>query len=103
MEARINFKTNVDEREYNLWIDCDIYCPDIITRDNKFVEFEADCISVDEKSCDKDYKKFFEITPDGDYHSLVEFKNNPNLKQIHIHTLFTQYGGPHWEINITGE
>ncbi len=102
MESIIIFRTSVDGGERALQIECDIYSPDIIVRDNKFVtRLYAGSVSINEKCSDKDYKSFFEITIDDDNNSVVEFKNAQN--QICISIQFTEYDGPHWEINIIGE
>ncbi len=101
METILNFKTNVEDRERNVWVDCDIYSPEVLVKEDKSVAIlDADSISINEENSDKDYKSFFEITTD-DNNLVVKFKNN--LKQIRISTLFTEYDGPHWEINIVGE
>ena len=101
MNTRINFKTKVGDRECNLYIDCDVDFWDLSFRNNKFVEFFAHNVFIDEKHSDKDYKKVFEVTSDGDYHSVVEFKNN--LKEIRMFMQLYHYSGPPCQIKIIGE
>jgi len=101
MNARFTFKTEVDSREYKLCIDCDIICSDVKTRDNKYAVFFGHYVFINEELSDEDYGKVFEITPDGDFHSLVEFKNNP--KSIQVVTQCNLYGHPRWQIDVIGE
>jgi len=101
MNARITFRTKVDDRERKLCIDCDTNCSDVLARDNKYALFFGHYVTINEECSDKDYKKIFEITPDGDFHSLVEFKNNP--KGIHVVTHFNHYCKPRWQIDVIGE
>lgn len=97
----INFRTNIDGKEHNVWIECDdIYYPEFLVKEDKSVViFDVDGVSITDS--DEDYKKFFQITTDEDHNLVVEFKND--IKQIYISPRFTELGGPHWEINIVGE
>ena len=101
MNARITFKTKVDDREWKLCVDCDTNCSDVLARDNKYAVFFGHYVSINEEYSDKDYKNVFEITPDGDFHSLVEFKNNP--KGIHVITHCNHFSKPRWQIDVIGE
>lgn len=101
MNARFTFKTKVDGREHKLCIDCDIICSDVMTRDNKYAVFFGHYVSINKECSDEDYERIFGITPDGDIHSLVEFKNNP--KSLRIVTQCNHYCNPRWQIDVIGE
>ena len=101
MNARFTFKTKVDGREYKLCVGCDIICSDVMTRDNKYAVFFGHYVFIDEGCSDVDYQRVFGITPDGDFHSLVEFKNNP--KSIRVVTQCNLCGNPRWQIDVIGE
>jgi hypothetical protein len=101
MKAKINCKMVVGKRTYQLYIDCDVDYTDMIVRNNKYVSIYCNNASVDEKNSHRDYKKAFDVSPDGDYHLLVTFKKNP--KQLRIYSTFNGYNGPHWFINVQGE
>lgn len=100
MEAMMIFKTDVDG-ERKLVIDCDIYSPEFIVEDKSVVILDAESVSINSEDSDEKYKIFFEITTDEDHNIVVEFKNT--VKKIYFSVVFTQYMGPHWEINIIGE
>lgn len=77
METRITFKTQIDKRLYLLYIDCNVNCTnDVTIKDGKYVIIYGHNVSIGKES-DADYKDVFEISPDGDYHMVVEFKNEP--------------------------
>ena len=57
-----------------LIINCDIEYTDLIVKDNKFVSIYCNNVSIDEEASSKEFKEAFEVTPDGDYHILIEFK-----------------------------
>lgn len=101
MRARINCSMKVGKRKYQLYIDCDVDYTDMIVRDNKFVSIYCNYASVNEKVSHKDYKKAFEVSPDGDYHILITFKKNPN--QLRVFSQYNVYKGPNWQITIQGE
>jgi len=101
MNARITFKTKIDDREYKLCIDFDTNYSDVLTRDNKYAVFFGHYVFINEELSDKDYQRVFGISPDGDFHSLVEFKNNP--KGIRVVTHCNYYSNPRWQIDVIGE
>lgn len=101
MNARITFKTKVDDREYKLCIDFDTNCSDVLTKDNKYAVFFGHYVFINEELSDEDYQRVFGISPDGDFHSLVEFKNNP--KGIRVVTHCNYYSNLHWQIDVIGE
>ena len=101
MNARITFKTKVDDREYKLCIDFDTNCSDVLTKDNKYAVFFGHYVFINEELSNEDYQRVFGISPDGDFHSLVEFKNNP--KGIRVVTHCNYYSNPHWQIDVIGE
>ena len=101
MNARITFKTKVDDREYKLYIDFDTNCSDVLTKDNKYAVFFGHYVFINEELSNEDYQRVFGISPDGDFHSLVEFKNNP--KGIRVVTHCNYYSNPHWQIDVIGE
>ena len=83
-----------------LIINCDIEYTDLIVKDNKFVSIYCNNVSIDEEASSKEYKEAFEVTPDGDYHILIEFKKNPQKLRI----FSKHYEGikPSWRILIEG-
>ena len=101
MNARITFKTKVDDREYKLCIDFDTNCSDVLTKDNKYAVFFGHYVFINEELSNEDYQRVFGISPDGDFHSLVEFKNDP--KSIRIVTQCSLCGKPRWQIDVIGE
>ena len=101
MRTKVKFSMKVGKRSYRLYFDCDVNYTDVLIIDNKYVTFFGNNVSIDEKNSHKDYKKAFEVTPDGDYHVMVEFKKNP--KSIRVFSQYSEYKGPNLCINIDGE
>lgn len=102
MEARLIFRMKVGKRTYQLYVDCYANTTDVSVIKKKYVSVLCHQPSVDEKNSHKDYKKAFELSPDGDYHLLVEFKKNPN--NIHVKGQYnTEFGFPKLVITIEGE
>ena len=83
-----------------LIINCDIEYTDLIVKDNKFVSIYCNNVSIDEEASSKEYKEAFEVTPDGDYHILIEFKKNP--QKLRIFSKHYEGSKPTWRILIEG-
>ena len=97
METRITFKAQIGKRLYILYIDCNVNCTDDVTiKNGKYVIIYGHNVSIGKES-DADYKDVFEISPDGDYHMMVEFKNDP--KEIRI---FSQESNGEMQFFIEG-
>lgn len=79
---RITVKTQVGKRLYILYMDCNVDYTDATIIKGKYVSLFCHNLSVDEKNSNSDYKDVFEISPDGDYHVLIGFKNNPEKIRI---------------------
>ena len=102
MEAKLIFKTKVGKRNFLLTMNCYANSTDVTIENEKYVSVLCHLPTVDEKCSHKDYKKVFEISPDGDFHILVEFKNNP--KNIHVTSQYSSgVGLPGLTITIEGE
>jgi hypothetical protein len=101
MRARIDCELRVGKRSYRLYIDCSVDHTDLRVIDNNRVSIYCNQPSIDEKCSHKDYKKAFEITPDGDYHLLIKFKKQP--EDIRIFSQYNEYKGPNWRIYISGK
>lgn len=82
METRITLKMQVNKRSYLLYIDCNVDHTDVTVKNGKYIIIYCHNVSIDEKNSDMDYKDVFEISPDGDYHMMVEFKKNPEKIRI---------------------
>ena len=84
-----------------LIIDCDINCSDVIVKDsNRFISIECHNVSINEETSSKNYKEFFNVTSDGDYHILIEFKKVP--KDLRIKSLHDASLSSDWTIVIQG-
>ena len=101
MRTKVKFSMKVGKRSYRLYFDCDVNYTDVLIIDNKYVTFYCNNVSVDEKNSHKDYKRAFEVSPDGDYHVMVEFKKNPT--SIHVLSHYDEHKGPNLRIDIEGE
>ncbi len=101
MRARIDCELRVGKRSYRLYLDCEVDHTDVMVIDNKYVTVFCHNVSIDEKSSHKDYKKAFEITPDGDYHIMIEFMKN--TEGIRIYSRYNEHDGPNLRIYISGE
>ena len=101
MKTVAEFKLKVGKRTYLLWIDCEVNVSDVRILKGKYIVFYCHNASINEKNSHKDYKKAFEVTPDGDFHLVIEFKKNPSdirvLSQINFHN------GPNQIIIVEGE
>jgi exoribonuclease II len=98
MNARIFLKMKVGKRTYLSRIDCIVGHTEMTVVDNK-ISIYCNQPFINEKISHKDYKKAFEISQDGDYHLLVEFKKNP--KSIDVYSFYNQ-PKHYWEITIVG-
>ena len=101
MIAKIFLKMQVGKRTYLSRIDCEVGHTEVMVTDNKFVTIFCNQPSVNERISHKDYKKAFEISQDGDYHLMVEFKKNP--KNICVYSQYCERKGQNYlSITITG-
>ena len=100
MRASITCKMHVGKRTYVLLIDCDVDHTDVLVRDNRYVSVYCNMPSINEKGTHKDYEKAFEISQDGDYNLLIDFKKNP--KNIRIFSQYNEYKGPNLQIVLEG-
>lgn len=82
MNTRITFRMQVGKRLYFLYMDCNVDHTDVTVKKGKYVIIFCHNMSIDEKNSDADYKEAFEISPDGDYHTLIEFKKNPQKIRV---------------------
>ena len=101
MTGRIECSLQVGKRFYNLYINCEVDHTDLRVIDKNRVSIYCNQPSIDEKCTHKDYKKAFELSPDGDYHLLIEFKKQP--EDIRIFSQYSKYKCPNWRIYISGQ
>jgi hypothetical protein len=91
---------STDTCSKELVFNCEMNSLDVTVNKGKYVSIACNLPSIDEDSSTPDYKDFFEITPDGDYRFLVEFKSNP--ERLRIYSQIHETPKPIWDITISG-
>lgn len=100
MRATIKCIATTDQATKELVIHCDMNCLDIVVKNKKYASITCNLPSIMENLSSKDHEKYFEITPDGDYRFLVEFKTNPESLRIYAQHHEGIHGS--WDIIISG-